>query len=73
MHFRLELFVEDLQRSIWFYEEILGLTFSKKNETGAMIKKENFYLLLTPDYILDENHYLKKAGLVQRVKVLRLS
>ncbi|MED2186006.1 VOC family protein [Bacillus wiedmannii] len=63
MHFRLELFVEDLQKSIRFYEEILGLAFSKKNETGAMVKLEDLALLLTPDYILNENHYLKKGGL----------
>ncbi|KAA6458858.1 VOC family protein [Bacillus cereus] len=63
MHFRLELFVEDLQKSIRFYEEILGLAFSKKNGTGAMVKLEDFALLLTPDYILNENHYLKKGGL----------
>ncbi|MDA2140345.1 VOC family protein [Bacillus cereus group sp. Bc256] len=63
MHFRLELFVEDLQRSIRFYEEILTLVFSKKNTTGAMIKLGDFSLLLTPDYILNENHYLKTDGL----------
>ncbi|MGN4444852.1 VOC family protein [Bacillus cereus group sp. MYBK79-1] len=63
MYFRLELFVEDLQRSIRFYEEILTLVFSKKNATGAMIKLEDFSLLLTPDYILNENHYLKTGGL----------
>ncbi|WP_256869702.1 VOC family protein [Bacillus sp. CDB3] len=54
MHFRLGLFVEDLQKSIRFYEEILGLAFSKKNETGAMVKLEDFTSLLTPDYILNE-------------------
>ncbi|EEK75634.1 hypothetical protein bcere0009_55200 [Bacillus cereus R309803] len=36
------------------YEEILGLAFSKKNETGAMVKLEDFALILTPDYILNE-------------------
>ncbi|MBE7099158.1 VOC family protein [Bacillus cereus] len=62
MHFRLELFVEDLQRSIRFYEEILTLVFSKKN-TRVRIKLGDFSLLLTPDYILNENHYLKTGGL----------
>ncbi|RWQ73370.1 VOC family protein [Bacillus cereus] len=62
MHFRLELFVDDLQRSIRFYEEILGFAFSKKNETSAMVKLEDFALLLTRDHILDKNHYLKKGG-----------
>ncbi|AWC28759.1 VOC family protein [Bacillus cytotoxicus] len=68
MHFRLELFVEDLERSIRFYEGILGLTFFRKNETGAMVKLEDFALLLTPDYILDKNHYLKKGGLTPKGK-----
>ncbi|MFP7487601.1 VOC family protein [Priestia filamentosa] len=63
MNFRLELFVEDLKRAIRFYEDIIGLTFSKKNETGAMIKQDHFSLLLTHDSILDENHYFKKGGL----------
>lgn len=62
MNFRLELFVENLQKSIKFYEEILNLTFSNKNENGAVIKQDNFALLLTPDIILDENHYFKKGG-----------
>lgn len=68
MHFRLELFVEDLQRSIRFYEEILTLVFSKKNATSAMIKLGDFSLLLTPDYILNENHYLKRGGLKPKGK-----
>lgn len=72
MHFRLELFVEDLQRSIRFYEEILGLIFSKKNESGAMVKLEGFTLLLTPDYILDENHYLKKGSLTPKGKGIEI-
>jgi lactoylglutathione lyase len=63
MNFRLELFVEDLKKSIRFYEDIIGLTFSKKNETGAMIKQDHFSLLLTYDNILDEKHYFKKGGL----------
>ncbi|MGR5868899.1 VOC family protein [Bacillus pacificus] len=48
MHFRLELFVEDLQRSIRFYEEILTLVFSKKNTTGAMIKLGDFFFIIDP-------------------------
>lgn len=27
-----------------------------------MLKQENFSLLLTPDYILEENHYFKRDG-----------
>jgi|SRR5690625_2220536 len=62
MDFRLELFVEDLQTSTRFYEEILGLTFTEKSGTGAVIKQENFSLLLTAEDILDENHYFRKDG-----------
>ena len=72
MHFRLELFVEDLQRSIRFMRKSLPL-YSQKNATSAMIKLGDFSLLLTPDYILNENHYLKQVDLSQKVKVLRLS
>ncbi|WP_152654538.1 VOC family protein [Oceanobacillus sp. CFH 90083] len=62
MDFRLELFVENLQKSILFYEEILGLTFTRKSEAGAIIKKGNFSLLLTADDILEENHYFRSGG-----------
>ncbi|RWR07765.1 VOC family protein [Siminovitchia fortis] len=72
MNFRLELFVKDLQKSIRFYEEILGLTFYKKHETGAMIKHVDFALLLTHDAILNENHYLKKGGLNPKGKGMEL-
>ncbi|WP_369900094.1 VOC family protein [Bacillus manliponensis] len=68
LEFRLELFVEKLQRSIKFYEEILNITFSKKTTTSAMMKQGNFSLLLTPDYILDEEHYLKRGGLTPKGK-----
>ncbi|PLR75460.1 lactoylglutathione lyase [Bacillus sp. V3-13] len=61
--FRLELFVEDLQKSIEFYEQILGLEFVDKSETGAMIKQNDFALLLTPDSVLNKNHFLRKGGL----------
>ncbi|WP_241774660.1 MULTISPECIES: VOC family protein [Lysinibacillus] len=57
MEFRLELFVEDLHKSINFYEEILGLTFYKKTDMSAMIKTENFALLLTTDQVFKEDHY----------------
>lgn len=60
MEFRLELFVEDLQRSISFFEEVIGLTFHNKTEVSAIIKMENFSLLLTSDNVLKENHYFKK-------------
>ncbi|MGG2106855.1 VOC family protein [Lysinibacillus pakistanensis] len=63
MEFRLELFVEDLQKSISFYEEIIGLTFHNKTEVSAIIKMKNFALLLTSDNVLNENHYFKKGGL----------
>lgn len=69
MNFRLELFVTNLQKSIKFYEEILNLTFSSQNEDGAIIKQENFSLLLTSDNLLDENHYFKKGGLKPKGKV----
>jgi len=42
------------KKTIKFYEEILGLAFLKKNETRAMVKLEDFALILTPDYILNE-------------------
>ncbi|WP_170957630.1 hypothetical protein [Bacillus cereus] len=54
MHFRLRLLIEYSQKTIKFYEEILGLAFLKKNETRAMVKLEDFALILTPDYILNE-------------------
>ncbi|EIJ81953.1 hypothetical protein PB1_03400 [Bacillus methanolicus PB1] len=31
-----------------------------------MIKQENFALLMIPDFVLDENHYLNKNVILQR-------
>lgn len=68
MNFRLELFVENLQKSIKFYEEILDLTFSNKNENGAVIKQENFALLLTPILFSTKTIISKKVASIRKVK-----
>ena len=68
MQIRLELFVADLQKSIQFYEEVLCFKFFRKTEKSAMMKLNDFALLLTPDYILHEHHFLKKDGLTPKGK-----
>lgn len=66
MEFRLELFVEDLQKSISFQEKIIDLTFHNKTEVSAIIKMKNFALLLTSDNVLNENHYFKTQWILQK-------
>lgn len=61
MEFWLELFVEDIQRSISFFEEVIGLTFNNKTEVSGIIKMENF--ALKSNNVLNENHYFKIDGL----------
>ncbi|MBW3494265.1 VOC family protein [Bacillus sp. FDAARGOS_1420] len=72
MQIRLELFVADLQKSIQFYEEILGFNFFNKTEKSAVMRLNDFALLLTPDYILHKDHYLRKGGLTPKGKGIEI-
>lgn len=55
--FRLELFVNDLEKSVHFYQNILRLPQGAKSDTSVRFDAEDFSLLLSDQSILPETHY----------------
>lgn len=57
INMRIELFVEDLDKSIEFYSNIFQLNTSSQNSNSATFKANGFYLLLTRKNFISNNHY----------------
>ncbi|EJQ54718.1 lactoylglutathione lyase [Bacillus wiedmannii] len=55
--FRVQLYVHDIEKSVLFYETIIGLKLYKRSEHAARFNHDQFSLLLANDYTLNENHY----------------
>ncbi|MED0952306.1 VOC family protein [Bacillus mobilis] len=55
--FRVQLYVNDIEKSLLFYEEVIGLQLYKKDMHAARFNHDQFSLLLVSDSRLNENHY----------------
>nr|WP_270608120.1 VOC family protein [Bacillus mobilis] len=55
--FRVQLYVNDIEKSLLFYEEVISLQLYKRSMHGARFNHDQFSLLLVSDSRLNENHY----------------
>lgn len=55
--FRVKLYVNDIEKSLLFYEEVIGLKLYKRNMHAVRLNHDQFSLLLASDSTLNENHY----------------
>lgn len=55
--FRVKLYVNDIEKSLLFYEEVIGLKLYKRSMHAAHFNHDLFSLLLANDSTLSENHY----------------
>lgn len=55
--FRVELYVKDIEKSINFYQDIIGLELYGRNERSARFNYDCFSLLITSESILTDNHF----------------
>lgn len=60
--FRVELYVNDIEASLKFYQDIIGLVLYGRNERSARFNYDCFSLLITSGTILDDNHYFKSSA-----------
>ncbi|KAB2331733.1 MULTISPECIES: VOC family protein [Bacillaceae] len=60
MAFRIEFFVNDIEKSIFFYQNLLKLELSQQGEKSVSFISNESFLLLTSIEVLDDNHYFKK-------------
>lgn len=55
--FRVKLYVNDIEKSLLFYEEVIGFKLYKRNMHAVCFNHDQFSLLLASDSTLNENHY----------------
>lgn len=60
--FRVGLYVSDLEESLKFYQEIIGLELYGRGERGARFNYDCFSLLLTSESVLGEKHYFNSKA-----------
>lgn len=60
--FRVELYVKDIERSIKFYQDIIGLELYGRNERSARFNYDCFSLLITSESILGVSHYFNNKA-----------
>jgi lactoylglutathione lyase len=60
MAFRIEFFVNDIEKSVFFYQNLLKLELSQQGEKSVSFISDESFLLLTSIEALDDNHYFKK-------------
>lgn len=60
MAFRIEFFVNDIEKSVFFYQNLLKLEISQMGEKSVSFISDESLLLLTSINVLDDNHYFKK-------------
>ncbi|MEI3612119.1 VOC family protein [Pseudogracilibacillus sp. SO30301A] len=65
--FRVELYVDDIEKSLDFYENIIGLELYGRNDRCGRFNYDCFSLLLTAKTTLEDKHYfLTKAKTEQK-------
>ena len=60
--FRVELYVKDIEESLKFYQDIIGLKMYGRNERCGRFNYDCFSLLITSESVLDEEHYFNKKA-----------
>lgn len=76
--FRVKLYVHDIEKSLLFYETIIGLKLYKRTEHTGRFNHDCFSLLLASDSTLNENDYfynrkeMKGNGFEQIIVVNRI-
>jgi lactoylglutathione lyase len=60
--FRIEIYVDDIEKSLTFYQTIVGLQLYGRNERCGRFNYGCFSLLVTSTSILGENHYFNRCG-----------
>ena len=65
--FRVELYVKDVETTLWFYKDIIGLELYGRNEKCLRFNYDCFSLLLTSDELLGDTHYFKKRASIGEV------
>ncbi|MDQ0271464.1 VOC family protein [Cytobacillus purgationiresistens] len=58
--FRVELYVKNIEDSLAFYKDIIGLELYGRNERCLRFNYDCFSLLLTSDEVLKKDHYFNK-------------
>jgi catechol 2,3-dioxygenase-like lactoylglutathione lyase family enzyme len=66
LNLQLELFVRDLEDSIYFYSQILGLPIIEKRKYLVSYQLGNSTLMIAEDQILNEKHYFDHDSLKKR-------
>lgn len=59
--FRVELYVKDIEKSLAFYQDFVGLQLYGRNERCGRFNYDFFSLLITSDATLDGDHYFKRS------------
>lgn len=60
--FRNELYVKDIEESLDFYENIIGLELYGRSKRGARFNYDCFSLLLTAEEVLGDKHYFNNKA-----------
>lgn len=60
--FRIELYVRDIEESLNFYQDIIGLEMYGRNERCGRFNYDCFSLLITSESILGDEHYFNKKS-----------
>ncbi|WP_027964099.1 VOC family protein [Halalkalibacillus halophilus] len=60
--FRVELYVKDIEQSLSFYENIIGLEMQGRNEKCGRFNYDCFSLLITSEAVLEDDHYFNNKA-----------
>ncbi|MFE8696061.1 VOC family protein [Cytobacillus sp. FJAT-53684] len=61
--FRVELYVKDIEESVNFYQNMIGLDLYGRGKRGARFNFDCFSLLLTSESALGDKHYFKNKAI----------
>ncbi|WP_066319033.1 glyoxalase/bleomycin resistance/extradiol dioxygenase family protein [Bacillus sp. FJAT-29814] len=63
MHLRMELFTNELEKTVQFYQEIIGLKLNRMNDTYAALSNDTVQIGIGPFDFLPDTHPLKARDL----------